>query len=62
MQADGTSRRIYIAGNAVDIWENPRARFSWTPSAIEGYVRAEQWESLFNALVLVGDSDPRGAA
>jgi hypothetical protein len=62
MRTDTTSTRIYIAGDAIDIWENPQARFSWTPTAIEGYMHTEQWESLFNALVLVGDSDPRGAA
>lgn len=62
MITEHASRRIYVAGDAIDIWENPQARFSWTPSAIEGYVNAEQWESLFNALVLLGDSDPRGAA
>lgn len=62
MQSESASRRIYISGNAIDVWENPRARFSWTPAAIEGYMHAEQWESLFNALVLLGDSDPKGAA
>ena len=62
MRTQITSTRIYIGGDAIDIWENPQARFSWTPTAIQGYMHAEQWESLFNALVLVGDSDPRGAA
>lgn len=62
MHPESAPRRIYIAGNAIDVWENPRARFSWTPAAIEGYMHAEQWESVFNALVLLGDSDPKGAA
>jgi hypothetical protein len=62
MHTENASTRIYIGGNAIDVWENPQARFSWTPTAIEGYMHTEQWESLFNALVLLGDSDPRGAA
>jgi hypothetical protein len=41
----------------VDVWEDPDARFSWTPNAIKLYVHREQWESVFNALVLLGDSD-----
>ena len=36
------------------------ARFSWTPNAIKFYVQREQWQSVFNALVLLGDSDPKG--
>jgi hypothetical protein len=42
------------------VWEHPDASFSWTPNAIGLYVRREQWESVFNALVLLGDSDPKG--
>jgi hypothetical protein len=60
MHPESAQRRIYIAGNAIDIWRT-RARFSWTPAAIEGYMHPSG-ESLFNALVLLGDSDPKGAA
>jgi hypothetical protein len=49
-------------GRPIDVWEHPQVRFSWSPSAIQGYVRAEQWESAFNALVLFADSDPKGLA
>ena len=62
MYADSPPRRIWIAGNAIDVWDNPQASFSWTPTAIKGYAEGERWASLFNALVLVGDSDPRGEA
>ena len=62
MYAETHSRRIWIAGNAIDVWENPQLSFSWPPSAIQGYARAEQWASVFNALVLLGDSDPKGVA
>jgi hypothetical protein len=62
MYADSTARRIWIAGTAIDVWENPQASFSWTPSAIQDYARNERWASLFNALVLLGDADPKGEA
>jgi hypothetical protein len=62
MNPEGTAHRIWIAGTAIDVWDNPQASFSWTPSAIQGYARSECWASLFNALVLIGDSDPRGDA
>jgi hypothetical protein len=62
MHAETGSRRIWVDGCPIDVWEHPRARFSWTPSAIQGYVHAEEWESVFNALVLLGNSDPKGMA
>ena len=62
MDAESAPRRIWIAGNAIDVWDNPHTSFSWTANAIERYAQAECWASLFNALVLLGDSDPRGEA
>ncbi len=62
MYPGSTTRRMYIAGHAIDVWENPQASFSWTASAIQSYAQHERWEDLFNALVLLGDSDPRGGA
>src|SRR5262249_45072131 len=61
MRANSQGRRIWISGSPVDVWEHPDATFSWTPNAIKLYLRREQWESLFNALVLLGDSEPKGA-
>ena len=49
-----------MSGTPVDVWEHPRASFGWTPTAIELYVHREQWESAFNTLVLLGDSEPKG--
>jgi len=60
--AEPGPRRIWVAGRPIVIWDNPEAAFSWTPRAIHGYARADQWESVFNALVLLGDSDPKGTA
>jgi hypothetical protein len=60
MHPTSTAWRIWISGSPVDVWEHPDARFSWTPNAIALYVHREQWESVFNALVLLGDSNPKG--
>lgn len=60
--AEEGSRRIWVDGTPIDVWENPGVRFSWTPDAIRSYLRTERWESLFNALVLISDSDPKGTA
>jgi len=62
MHAESGSRRIWIDGRPIDVWDHPGVNFSWTPGAIEGYVHSEQWESVFNALVLLGNSDPKGVA
>jgi hypothetical protein len=62
MYAETGLRRIWIAGRAIDLWEHPQVRFSWTSDAIRTYAHAEQWEAVFNALVLLGDSDPKGLA
>ena len=62
MSAEIGARRIWVAGRRIDVWDNPHASFSWTPTAIRGYVDAGQWESVFNALVLLGNSDPKGIA
>ena len=62
MHAGTEPRRIWIDGLPIDVWENPQVRFSWTLSAIRDYVRTERWESVFNALVLLADSDPQGVA
>jgi hypothetical protein len=62
MHAETGPRRVWIAGHAIDVWDHPDVRFSWTPGAIQNYIDAEQWESVFNALVLLADSDPKGLA
>jgi hypothetical protein len=63
MTSTGTGARcIWVSGRPIVIWENPEATFSWTPRSIQSYARADHWESVFNALVLLGDSDPKGMA
>ena len=62
MYPDAEARRIWVAGRPIDIWENPQDSFGWTMHDIHAYARAEHWERLFNALVLLGDSEPKGMA
>ncbi len=62
MIVEERGRRIWIAGRQVEIWECSGGSICITPSAIEAYARAGRWEAAFNALVLLGDSEPRGLA
>ena len=62
MYAKTGPRRVWVAGRAIDVWEDPRVSFSWTPGAIRRYLDAEQWESAFNALVLLANAGPEGLA
>ena len=62
MRAETESRRIWIAGHPIDVWHHPQVSFSWTPNAIQSYIDAEQWEFVFNALVLLADSGLKGSA
>jgi hypothetical protein len=62
MHAGTEPRRIWIDGAPIEVWEHPQVRFSWTPSAIRGYVRTEQWEPAFNALVLLCSGEVKGTA
>src|SRR5262249_25595773 len=49
-------------GSPLDVWEHSDASFSWSLNAIQRYAHREQWESVFYALVLLGDSDPKGGS
>lgn len=61
MHGNSEGWRIWVSGSPVDVWEHPDASFSWSLNAIQRYAHREQWGSVFNALVLLGDSDPKGA-
>jgi hypothetical protein len=52
MDAHLNARRVYIAGQEVEVWENPDMPFRCTQEEIDGYARDEAWILLFNALVL----------
>ena len=52
MEPQVNSRRVYISGEQVEIWENPDLPFRCTQEEIDGYAEQEDWVLLFNALVL----------
>ena len=45
-------RSYYVGGEPVELWENADSPFGWTAADLETYATSEQWELLFNALVL----------
>lgn len=45
-------RFYYVEGEPVELWENADSPFGWTAADLESYATTEQWELLFNALVL----------
>jgi hypothetical protein len=48
------TRRIFVRGQAVELWESPDVRFDLTPMALRGYLLRGWWVTLFNALALQG--------
>lgn len=53
------TRRMFMDGQLVELWELPGAPFGCTPADLQAFVDREDWVLLFNALVLLGGS-PRG--
>ncbi len=45
-------RRIVVSGQLVELWENPDVPFSCSREALARYVAADDWVSVFNALML----------
>ena len=60
MNADAavSTRRVFVAGRAVEVWENPEAPFGWTADHLNAYGQRGAWALLFNALLLAS-SPPR---
>ncbi len=48
----GDRRFYYVAGQAVELWENPETPFGWGEEDLAAYAKDGRWEFLFNALVL----------
>jgi hypothetical protein len=46
------TRRIFVGGQAVEVWESPDVRFELTPMALRRYLMHGAWVTLFNALTL----------
>ena len=58
MNAAASTRRIFVAGLAVEVWENPETPFGWTANHLHAYGRRGAWGLLFNALLLAS-AQPR---
>jgi len=52
MNVAPSMRRIFVAGRAVEVWENPEAPFGWTANHLHAYGQRGAWGLLFNALLL----------
>jgi hypothetical protein len=52
MNASCESQVYFVAGKAVELWENNSQPFGWSDDDLDGYAQYGQWELLFNALVL----------
>lgn len=50
------SRRVYISGQQIEVWENPDLPFRCTYEEIKGYAERQNWVMLFNALVLSAEA------
>jgi len=54
-------RKFYVGGHAVELWEDSRQPFGWGERELDDYARGEQWDLLFNALVLAAAVEPTNA-
>lgn len=43
---------FFVAGQAVELWEDPRLPFGCNFKDFEAYCRSARWDLLFNAIVL----------
>ena len=49
----GEERKFYyVSGQPVELWENADIPFGWSEDELTQYADTENWECLFNALVL----------
>jgi hypothetical protein len=44
--------RCYLAGQALELWEDRRRPFSWRRCEMDAYAARGRWDLLFNALAL----------
>lgn len=47
-------QRFYLAGEPIELWEDPELPFRCTPEDLRDYAVRGDWVLLFNALTLVG--------
>jgi hypothetical protein len=53
LQQQTNPQRFFVAGQAVELWENPRLPFGCGLQELETYCLHARWDLLFNAIVIV---------
>ena len=51
MQQQTNPQRFFVAGQAVELWENPLLPFGCALNDLESYCLNARWDLLFNAIV-----------
>ena len=46
-------QRFFVAGQPVELWENPRLPFGCSLQDLEAYCTNAHWDLLFNAIMIV---------
>jgi hypothetical protein len=49
-----TYRRFYLAGEPIEMWEDPDLPFRCTPDDFNAWATNGDWVLLFNALAMMG--------
>jgi hypothetical protein len=52
VQSLNSHQRFFVAGRAVELWEDPEFPFGLAFDDLEAYCLESRWELLFNAIVL----------
>ena len=55
-------KRMFVAGQLVELWEDPEMGFGWGREDLERYADREEWVLLFNAMMLSVPCPEIGAA
>jgi hypothetical protein len=62
MRTVGQRRRFFVAGQPVELWENPDFALDWSAEGLRGHIERGEWELLFNALALLAQHPPDPAS
>jgi len=54
MTSSPTVHHFFLAGEPLELWEDPELPFRCTPEEIRNYAMRGNWILLFNALAMVG--------
>jgi hypothetical protein len=53
LQQQTNPQRFFVAGQAVELWEDPQLPFGCALNDLESYCLNARWDLLFNAIVIV---------